>query len=261
MIVDTHAHIYHRRLHGDLDAVVQRARAAGVSRMLMPAIDVPSIHQALALCGRYDGLHAMAGIHPTDTKATSETEWATVVKLCDDPRVVAVGETGLDYYWDRSFDARQQDFLRRHIRLALANDLPLVLHLRDKPKRDECHKDLVRILTEEHVPAMRGVFHCFSGPAWVAEAALSLGFHLGIGGILTFKNAGVDTIVRTVPLNRLVLETDAPFMAPMPHRGRRNEPAYVRLVAAKLAEVKGMSLTEVAEATTANAEALFGIGA
>lgn len=259
MIIDTHAHVYHRRLESDLDQVVTRAKAAGVSKVLMPAIDVPSIYQALELCDAYEGLFAMAAIHPTDTKEATEEGWATVVALCDDARVVAVGETGLDYYWDRSFDARQQEFFRRHVRLALQKDLPIVLHLRDKPKRDEVHRDLVRILAQEHTGAMRGVFHCFTGPPWVAEAAMDLGFHLGIGGVITFKNAGVDAIARTLSLDSIVLETDAPFMAPAPHRGKRNEPAYVRLVAEKLAAVKGIPLEEVMRVTTANAEALFRI--
>ena len=257
MIIDTHAHVYHRRLEPDLDQVVTRARAAGVSKVLMPAIDVPSIYQALDLCDSYEGYFAMSAIHPTDTKEATEEDWAMAVAFCDDARVVAVGETGLDYYWDRSFDARQQEFFRRHVRLALQKDLPIVLHLRDKPKRDEAHRDLVRILSQERTGTMRGVFHCFTGPPWVAEAAMDLGFHLGIGGVITFKNAGVDVIARTLPLDHIVLETDAPFMAPAPHRGKRNEPAYVCLVAEKLAAVKGIPLEEVMRVTTANAEALF----
>ena len=257
MLVDTHAHVYHRRLAPDLEAVIARAHAAGVTKVLLPAIDVPSIHQALDLCDMHEGLYAMAALHPTETKDATDKDWRAVVDFCADPRVVAVGETGLDYYWDRSFDVTQQDFLRRHVRLALEADLPLVLHLRDKPKRDEVHRDLVRILTEERTDAMRGVFHCFTGPAWVAEAAMELGFSLGLGGALTFKNAGVDTIALSLPLERIVLETDAPFMAPTPHRGRRNEPAYVQLVAEKLAALKALPLGEVMRATTANAEALF----
>ena len=257
MIIDTHAHVYHRRLAQDLPDVVARARAAGVGKILMPAIDVPSIHQALALCDAYPGFYAMAAIHPTDTKEASEEDWRAVSALCDDARAVAVGETGLDYYWDRSFDARQKDFFRRHVVLAREKDLPIVLHLRDKRGRDEVHRDLVQILREEHTDVMRGVFHCFTGPPWVAEAALELGFHLGIGGVITFRNAGVDRIAQTLPMDRIVLETDAPFMAPAPHRGRRNEPAYVRLVAEKLAAVKGLPLEEVMRVTTANARALF----
>ncbi len=257
MIIDTHSHIYHHRLAPDLPDVIARARAAGVFKVLMPAIDVPSISQALSLCDAYKGFHAMAAIHPTDTKDATDEDWAAVVDFCDDTRVVAVGETGLDYYWNCSFDAKQQQFFRCHVRLAIEKDLPVVLHLRDKPGRDEAHRDLVRILTEERSDAMRGVFHCFTGPSWVAKAAIDLGFHLGLGGVITFKNAGVDTLARSLPMSRIVLETDAPFMAPVPHRGKRNEPAYVRLVAEKLAAVKELPVEEVIRVTTANAEALF----
>jgi len=259
MIIDTHAHVYHRRLAPDLPEVVARAHKAGVSKVLMPAIDVSSITQALALCDVYAGFYAMAAIHPSDTKEATEADWLAVVEASDDPRVVAIGETGLDYYWDRSFDQVQHMFLRSHIRLAQEKNLPVVLHLRDKPGRDEAHRDLVRILTEEHTDSMRGIFHCFTGPAWVAEEAMALGFFLGLGGVITFKNAGVDKIVRDLPMDCLVLETDAPFIAPVPHRGKRNEPAYARLVAEKLATIKGMSLEEVARVTTANAEALFSL--
>ena len=175
------------------------------------------------------------------------------------PRVVAVGETGLDYYWDRSYDERQQSFLRRHIRLARDQNLPIVLHLRDKAHLDDVHRDAVRILAEEYTDRMRGVFHCFTGPAWVAEAATALGFYLGIGGVVTFKNAGVDKLVSSISMDRLVLETDAPFVTPAPHRGKRNEPAYLSLVAAKLAAVKGLSVDEVVRITTDNARGLFDI--
>ena len=136
-LVDTHAHIYHKRFAGDADGMIGRARAAGVHTIVMPAIDVSSIHQAIALCDKYEGLYAMAAIHPSDTNEAKDEDFEAVVSFCDDPRVVAVGESGLDYYWDRTFDARQEDFFRRHIRLAIEKDLPLILHMRDKDRRDE----------------------------------------------------------------------------------------------------------------------------
>lgn len=244
--------------------MIQRAFDAGITSIIMPAIDVPSIHQALALCDRYDGLYAMAAIHPSDTKDATDEDYQAIVDFCADPRVVAVGESGLDYYWDRSFDGKQQDFFRRHIRLAMETDLPLILHMRDKQGRDEVHRDMVRIIEAErvaggHPEKLRGIFHCFGGPAWLVEKAAELGFLLGIGGTLTFKNSGVDAIVKEVPLSQIVLETDAPFLAPVPHRGKRNEPAYVRLVAERLAEVKGMSLEEVVKVTSATARGVFGL--
>ena len=265
MLIDTHAHIYLDRFSSDLPAVIARARDAGVERIVMPAIDVPSIHKALDLCDEYEGLYAMAALHPSDTKDATDDDFAAVAALCGDPRVVAVGESGLDYYWDRSFDAVQHDFYRRHIRLAIDKALPLILHIRDKKDRDEVHRDIVRLLREEraasdHPEKLRGIFHCFTGPAWMAEAAAELGFLVGLGGVLTFKNSGLDVIAQDVPMEQIVLETDAPFLAPMPYRGKRNEPAYVRYVAEKLAEVKGLSIEEIGRVTTANATRLFGLG-
>ena len=261
MLIDTHAHIYDRQLHKDFGAVLSRARANGVERILMPAIDLPSIEQALGLCANHTGLFAMAALHPTEVKEWTTAQLDRVARYCDDPRVVAVGETGLDYYWDRSFDDRQHTALRRHVEIALETNLPLVIHLRDKKGHDEAHADAVRIL-EDMLPAShdgrpRGVFHCFTGPKWMIEKAFQLGFLLGIGGVVTFKNAGVDRLLEPVPLSRCILETDAPYMAPVPHRGRRNEPAYLSLVAERLARIKGVSLEEVAHETTRNAERLF----
>lgn len=264
MLIDTHAHLYLDRFAEDRDAVMGRARDAGVEAVVLPAIDVSSIHSAFALCDRYEHVYAMAALHPSAVREATEADLEAVATLCDDPRVVAVGESGLDYYWDRSFDAKQQAYFRHHIRLAIAKDLPLILHIRDKRDRDEVHQDIVRILREEKAKAdapdrLRGIFHCFTGPAWFAEAAQELGFLLGLGGVLTFKNSGLDAIVAEVPLDQLVLETDAPYLAPEPHRGKRNEPAYVRYVAETLAEVKDISVDEVARVTTRNAEQLFGI--
>ena len=261
MIIDTHTHLYLDRFAPDRDAVVARARAAGVQRLILPAIDVPSIHQALDLCDRYKGVYAMAALHPSETKGATDEDFAAVADLCDDPRVVAVGESGLDYYWDRSFDARQHDFFRRHIRLAGEKDLPLILHIRDKKDRDEAHRDVVTLLQEEGAEGLRGIFHCFTGPAWVAEAAARLGFLVGLGGVLTFKNSGLAEIVEPIPMEQIVLETDAPFLAPAPHRGKRNEPAYTRLVAEKLAEIKNLPIEEIETITTENAVRLFGLDA
>lgn len=262
MIIDTHAHIYHKRFDDDQDWMIQRAKDAGVEMIIMPAIDIASIHQAIALCERHEGLYAMTAIHPSDTQNATEEDFETVAGFCDNPHVIAVGESGLDYYWDRTFDEKQQHFFRMHIRLAMEKELPLILHMRDKQGQDEVHRDMVAILKEERAatPAkLRGIFHCFGGPAWLIEEATALGFLLGIGGTLTFKNSGVADIVKDIPMSQLVLETDAPFLAPAPHRGKRNEPAYTRLVADKLADVKGMSVEEVEEITTANAKGLFGI--
>ena len=264
MLVDTHAHIYLDRFEDDFDEVLTRAREAGVETIVQPAIDVPSIERAVELSRKHDGLWAMSAIHPSAVKDATDGDLDRVQELCAEPEVVAIGESGLDYYWDRSYDEKQHAYLRHHAFLAATLDLPLILHSRDKQDREEVYEDLVRILDEvrqdlDDPARLRGIFHCFVGPAWLAREAERLGFLLGLGGVLTFKNSGVDAIVEDVALDRIVLETDAPYLMPSPHRGERNEPAYTRLVAEKLAEVKGVSLEEVARATTANAEALFGL--
>jgi TatD DNase family protein len=263
MLIDTHAHIYLDRFDDDRAAVMDRARAAGVEAVVLPAIDVPSIQQAATLCDAYadaDDLevYAMTALHPSETEDATEADFDAVAAWTDDPRVVAVGESGLDYYWDRSFDAEQQRFFRRHIRLAIAADLPLVIHNR------EATEDVLAILREEraasdHPERLRGILHCFVDPPAVAEAAAAMGFLVGLGGLLTFKNSDVDAHAEALPLEQVVLETDAPFLAPVPHRGKRNEPAFVRHVAEHLAEVKGLPLEEVARVTTANARRIYGI--
>lgn len=256
MLIDTHAHIYLDAFEDDLDAVIDRARKAGVQGIVMPAIDVPSIHKAIDLCERYDGLFAMAALHPSETKDALESDFEAVVELCASEHVVAIGETGLDYYWDRSFDERQQVFLRRHIRLAATRRLPIVFHNRD------AFDDLIRIVEEERSgledPAsLSGIFHCFTGTPAEAERVAKAGFFVGIGGILTFKNAGLDGYLRDVPLEQIVLETDAPYLTPEPHRGRRNEPAYVRFVAERLAAAKEMTIERVEATTSGNARRVF----
>lgn len=262
VLVDTHCHLYLDRFDADRPAVVERAHAAGVAFILQPAIDVPSIHAALALSQRHEGMYAMAALHPTETKDATQQDLEEVAALCDRPEVLAVGESGLDYYWDRSYVAKQQDVLRWHARLAIDRDLPLVLHNRDQKGSTTSSDDLVRILREEAAaaPAGRrlfGVFHCFGGTPDFARDVLELGFHVGLGGTLTFKNGGVPEAIAHVPLERIVLETDAPFLAPVPYRGKRNEPAYVRLVAERLAALRDLPLEEVALATTAAARSLF----
>lgn len=262
MLIDTHAHIYLDRFDADRDAMMTRAREAGVGIILQPAIDLPSIEAALRLCDHYDVCYAMAGLHPSETQDVTEADKTRLRAFCADSRVVAVGESGLDYYWDRTFVPEQHAALRWHAQLALAMDLPLVLHNRDQKGSMASSEDLIRILQEENESApdghrLRGVFHCFGGPPAMAQAVLDLGFHLGIGGTVTFKNGGVPEAIKNVPLDRIVLETDAPFLAPTPHRGRRNEPAYLPFVAQRLAELKGVSVETIAATTTATAKALF----
>lgn len=256
MLIDTHAHLYLDQFDDDRSAVLERAREAGVDTIVMPAIDVPSIQQAVDLCADTDGLYAMAALHPSETEEATEEDFAAVKKWCEHPSVVAVGESGLDYYWDRSFDDRQQSFFRKHIRLAIEADLPLVIHNR------EAADDILDILEEErerteHPDRLRGILHCYVDPPAVAERAWELGFYLGVGGIMTFSNSEVEEYVAEVPLERIVVETDSPYLAPEPNRGDRNEPAYVRHVAERLADVKEVSIEEVERVTTANARTIY----
>lgn len=262
-LIDTHAHVYSRKFADDFEDVVARAREADVAAVVLPAVDVASVHASIDLARRYPGFfYAMAALHPSEVRDATDDDFEAVRALCAEPEVVAVGESGLDYYWDRSFNAKQQDFLRRHARLAIETDLPLVLHNRDQQGSEASSRDLVAILQEERAAhpdggRLRGIFHCFGGPGWLADEVLALGFHVGIGGTLTFRNGGVAEAIEAVPLERIVLETDAPYLAPEPFRGKRNEPAYVRHVAERLAEVKRVAFAEVAAVTTANARALF----
>jgi TatD DNase family protein len=258
MLVDTHAHLYLDPFDDDRDAMLTRAREAGVDTIVMPAIDGPSIQAAVDLCAAHDGLYAMTGLHPSETDEATDEDFETVKEWCDHPSIVAVGESGLDYYWDRSFDDRQATFFRRHIRLAIAADLPLVIHNR------EATDDILDILEAErartdHPERMRGILHCYVDPPAVAERAWNLGFYVGVGGIMTFSNSEVDEYVAEVPLDHIVVETDSPYLAPEPHRGDRNEPAYVRDVAERLAEIKDVPLETVARVTTQNARTIYQI--
>ena len=264
MLIDTHIHLYSKKFDPDREEVLRRARAVGVATLVLPAIDVESIGAAVELSERHEGIWAMAAIHPSEAGTAGEAELAAVREWCDHPAVVAIGESGLDYYWDRSFDEAQHRIFREHIRMAMDVDLPLILHSRDKQGRTEVHEDMLRILHEErsataHPERLRGIFHCYSGPDWLPGKAHELNFLLGIGGTLTFKNSGVAALVENVPLEQLVLETDAPYLAPEPFRGKRNEPAFLIHVAQKLADVNGVSIDEVARATSENARRLYGI--
>lgn len=258
MLIDTHAHLYLDDFGDELEAVLERAYDAGVDRIIMPAIDVASVEKAILLSDAYDGLYAMAALHPSETKDATQEDFEMIVDLCDHPNVLAIGETGLDYYWDRSFDDKQHDFLREHIRLSIEKDLPIVFHNR------EAFPDLIRVVEDEKASRpdgdrLCGIFHCFTGSTAEAERIASAGFHVGIGGIVTFKNSDLGKVVAEIPLTQIVLETDAPYLAPEPYRGKRNEPSYVRYVAEKVASLKQLPLQDLAEATTKNAERVFGL--
>ena len=253
--VDTHCHLYDEAFDNDRPEAVGRALEAGVSTMLLPDIDSASTPHLDTLQAAYpDHFRSMAGLHPTSVKEDYEHELGLVRQRLDQAsHFVAVGEIGLDFYWDRTFEAQQVDALRHQLLWAVELDLPVCLHIR------KAHNEVFALLRELNRPAWRGVMHCFGGSLQEAQRAIELGFHLGIGGVVTFKNATMADVVKTVPLDRLLLETDAPYLSPVPHRGQRNESAYIPLIAQRIADLRGISLDEVAEVTTSSAKELFNL--
>ncbi|MBV2247869.1 MAG: TatD family hydrolase [Lentimicrobium sp.] len=252
MLVDTHTHVYLDAFDDDRHKAVQRAMDAGVSYMFLPNIDSTSVKPMLSLCNDFpENCFPMMGLHPTSVKKNYMDELAKVEALLNEGNFYGIGECGLDYYWDKTFVVEQEFVFRHHADLARAYDLPLIVHIRDS------FNEVVRILKDINRPELRGIFHCFSGSVEQARQAIDLGFSLGLGGVITFKNNKMQETLKHIDLKHLVLETDAPFLAPTPHRGKRNEPAYIPLIAQKVAEIKQLSLQEVAAATTANASKLF----
>jgi TatD DNase family protein len=251
-MIDSHAHVHDKAFAEDRAEVVARARAAGVGTMLTVGCDLADSERAIA-CAREFGLRSSVGIHPHEAKDAPEDIAAAFAPLLADPSVVAIGETGLDYFYDHSPREAQARVLRAQMRLARERDLPLIFHHRD------AFDDFLAILREEFVPGMRGVIHCFTGDAAQAKIYVEeFGLRLGIGGVLTFKTAeGLREAVRAVGLAPLILETDCPYLAPIPHRGKRNEPAFVAVTAEKAAEVLGVSLGDVLASTDATARELF----
>jgi TatD DNase family protein len=254
-LIDSHAHLDFEDYAQDLDAVVARARASGLERIVCVGLwrSPGSFGNALDLAARDPSFFsATVGIHPHECARVPEEDWARHEALAGDPRVVAVGETGLDFHYDHSPRPVQEASFRRSLGVARAAGKPVVIHVR------EADEACARVLREEGVPPRGGVIHCFTGDAAAARAYLDLGLYVSVAGVVTFKAAeAIRAAVRIVPRDRLLVETDCPFLAPVPHRGNRNEPAYVVETARKVAELWGASLEEVAAATTANARRLF----
>ena len=252
MLIDTHCHIYLPEFDQDREQMIERARNHGVEEFYLPAIDSSTHLKMLDLEDQIkDGVWAMMGLHPCSVNEKVEEELALVESWFEKRKFIAVGEIGLDYYWDTSFAEQQKMAMRRQIDLALKYDRPIVIHSRNSIE------DCIEIVQEKQNGSLKGVVHCFSGTLEQAKKIIDLGFYLGIGGVLTFKNAGLDKVVGELTLDALVLETDAPYLAPVPYRGKRNEPAFVSIVAEKLAALKNMPLEEVSAITSANAKKLF----
>jgi TatD DNase family protein len=251
-LIDTHCHIYTKEFDADRQPMIERSKTTGVSRMLMPAID-SSEHESLLMVEHQNpgSCLAMMGLHPCSVKDNYEDELRVVQQYFEKRNFIAVGETGLDFYWDLSFKDQQYDAFHRQAEWALEYDIPLVIHSREST--DEC----IGVVQEHQKGQLKGVFHCFSGSVEQARKIIDLGFHLGIGGVVTFKNGGLDKVMSEMDLSHVVLETDAPYLTPVPFRGKRNECSYISYVAAKLAEIKALDVTDIASITTKNAQSLF----
>ncbi|MBY7668073.1 TatD family hydrolase [Vibrio anguillarum] len=251
-MIDTHAHIYAAEFDHDRDEVVQRAKAQGIEAILLPNIDLASIEPMLKTEAAYPELcRSMMGLHPCYVDGNVKQTLTVIESWLDKHPFIAIGEIGIDLYWDKTFQAEQEMAFVTQLNWAKERDLPVVIHTRDSITQT------LQLLKKEQDGSLSGVFHCFGGTLEEAKAINELGFHLGIGGVSTFKNGGMDKVLPHLDMNFVLLETDCPYLAPAPHRGKRNEPAYTTLVAKRIAELTELSLVEVNNITNTNANSLF----
>lgn len=254
IITDTHTHLYSEAFDEDRDQMMQRALDAGISRFFVPAIDSTYTEGMLALEKDYpNNVFLMTGLHPTHVKDNYNEELEHVVDMLDKHKFYAVGEIGIDLYWDKSTLPIQQDAFRQQIQLAKQHELPIVIHCRD------AFDEVFEILEEEKADKLYGIFHCFTGNFEQAKQAISYNMKLGIGGVATFKNGKIDQFLNQIDLKHIVLETDAPYLAPTPFRGKRNESSYITKVLEKLSDIYQVSEEKIAEITTENSKDVFGI--
>jgi TatD DNase family protein len=254
MLFDTHAHLNAIQYEEDIVEVIQRAKTERVSHIVVVGFDKDTIKRAMELTEQYEMIYAAVGWHPVDAIDMTDEDLEWIKALASHPKVVAIGEMGLDYYWDKSPKDIQMDVFRRQIRLAKEVKLPIIIHNRDATE------DVVKILKKENASEVGGIMHCFTGSLEVAKQCMDMNFYISFGGPVTFKNAKKPKEVATeIPLERLLIETDCPYLTPHPFRGKRNEPSYVKYIAEQIAELKGLSFEEVAKITSDNAMKLFGI--
>lgn len=252
ILVDTHAHLYLPQFTDDIRQVIQNATGNHVVKMLLPNIDTGTVGPMLELCRRFPNhLHPMIGLHPTSVKENYREKLSELESLLGNAEFKAIGETGMDSYWDTEFVREQEDSFITHLDWSKKMDLPVVIHSR------QTTDDLIRIISSRREEGTRGVFHAFSGTAEQAAEITGLGFKLGIGGVVTYKNSGLRPVIESIDLEHLVLETDSPYLSPAPFRGKRNECANLILIAEEIAKIKGISLEEVALRTSENAARLF----
>lgn len=246
MLFDTHVHLNSEKYNIDLDEVIKRALEADVKLMTVVGFDEPSNARAIALAQQYEFIYAVVGIHPSDARSATDESWPLLREQLKHPKVVALGECGFDYYHDTSFNATQREIFKKQLEIAKEMEMPIVVHMRDSVA------DTYEML-RDHGKGLSGVVHCYSGDVQMMHKFIELGFYIGLDGPVTFKNAhAVHEVAKAVPINKLVIETDGPYLTPTPYRGKRNEPAYVAYVAEKIAELKGLSYEEVCEITTQN---------
>lgn len=251
MLVDTHTHLNAAEFDDDRAEVISRARSAGVDRMVVIGFDLTTSLLAVELAEQHDGLFATVGIHPCYVNEAEADDADTVEGLFSHPKVVGIGETGIDLHWDKSTYDLQEKYFRLHLDWGRRYNMPVIVHDR------EAHDEILTILETENAADLSVILHCFTGDLAMMEKATAAGFYLGFGGIATFKNADLGDVISSVPSDRILVETDAPYLAPTPYRGRRNEPAYVVNTAEALARHRGLSLEELALITTRNAERVF----
>jgi TatD DNase family protein len=251
-LIDTHCHLYSEEFKTDINIVMQRAESEGVERFYLPAIDSQSLEAMLAVGKKFPGkCIPMMGLHPCYVKANYLQEIEIVKNWLVKEKFAAVGEIGLDFHWDKTFIDQQYEAFRMQIELSLQYNLPVILHTRD------AMQETIDVIKEYIPKGIKGIFHCFGGSYENALEIINAGFYLGIGGVLTYKKSGLSEVLEKIDLQHLVLETDAPYLSPVPFRGKRNESSYLKYIAAKLAEVKNTSIEEVASITSANAEKIF----
>ncbi|WP_203248946.1 TatD family hydrolase [Sporosarcina beigongshangi] len=254
MFIDTHVHLNADQYEEDVEEVIERALAVGVEKMVVVGFDRKTITRAMELAEHYAFIYAVIGWHPVDAVDCTAEDLAWIESLAAHPKVVGIGETGLDYYWDKSPKDVQQELFRKQIRLAQKVKLPIIIHNRDATA------DVVCILKEEEAKKTGGIMHCFGGSVETAQACIAMNFMISLGGPVTFKNARMPKeVAAAISLDHLLIETDAPYLAPHPYRGKRNEPAWVTLVAEEIARLKDLPVEEVAQRTTANALKIFNI--
>ena len=251
-LIDTHCHLYSKEFEQDIIDVMQRSLAAGIEKFYLPAIDSSTLDAMLTLEEQFPGkCFAMAGLHPCSVKENFKEELRVVEDLLQKRMFAAIGEIGLDFYWDRNFDQNQYEAFHKQIEWALHYNLPIVIHSR------ESITESINVVRQHQNGKLKGIFHCFSGNGESAKEITDLGFYLGIGGVITYKKSTLPEALKNINLEYIVLETDSPYLPPVPFRGKRNESSYLIYIAQKLAEVKNVSVDEVAAITTANAQKIF----